>query len=146
LIGHGVAMAVAFIEPCGINLPHTHPRATEIIYVVSGTFEVGFFQENGARFISNTVTAGEGTIFPVGSIHFQQNLNCQPAVFVAGFDSIDPGVLAIGQAFFNELPADVVGANLGLSNSTVQSIGAQIPGNPALGILECRKRCGLPCY
>ena len=108
LIGHGVAMAVAFINPCGINLPHTHPRATEIIYVVSGTFEVGFFQENGARFISNTVTAGEGTIFPQGSIHFQQNLNCTSALFVAAFNSADPGVQTVANSFYGGLPADIV--------------------------------------
>jgi hypothetical protein len=51
LIGHGIAMTVGFIEPCGINLPHTHPRATEINFIVSGEFRAGFFLENGAHFI-----------------------------------------------------------------------------------------------
>ncbi|RUS13109.1 hypothetical protein BC938DRAFT_478127, partial [Jimgerdemannia flammicorona] len=49
LIGHGIAMAVGFIEPCGINLPHIHNRATEILFVVSGEFETGFFIENGGK-------------------------------------------------------------------------------------------------
>jgi hypothetical protein len=35
LIGNGVAMTVGYLGPCGINLPHTHPRATEINYVAS---------------------------------------------------------------------------------------------------------------
>lgn len=47
IVGHGVAMTVGFIGPCGINLPHTHPRATEINFIVSGQFMAGFFQENG---------------------------------------------------------------------------------------------------
>lgn len=51
LIGHGMAMTVGYIGPCGINLPHTHPRATEVNFIVSGEFRAGFFLENGARFI-----------------------------------------------------------------------------------------------
>ena len=43
----GIAGAVAFIEPCGMNSPHTHPRATEFLTVVEGELEVGFVMENG---------------------------------------------------------------------------------------------------
>jgi hypothetical protein len=35
LIGNGVAMTVGYLGPCGINLPHTHPRATEFNFVAS---------------------------------------------------------------------------------------------------------------
>lgn len=47
LVGEGIAGAVAFIEPCGMNSPHTHPRATEFLTVVEGQLEVGFVMENG---------------------------------------------------------------------------------------------------
>src|SRR6202034_4501740 len=116
-------MTVGFIDPCGINLPHTHPRATEILYVVSGTFESGFFQENGAHFVMNTIVPGQATIFPQGSIHFQQNLNCTSALFVAAFNSADPGVQTVANSFYGGLPADVVGASLGgLNITTVESM------------------------
>lgn len=36
LKGEGVSFTVFQIEPCGINLPHVHPRATEILYVING--------------------------------------------------------------------------------------------------------------
>lgn len=29
----GVTFALVELEPCGINLPHLHPRATEILFV-----------------------------------------------------------------------------------------------------------------
>ncbi|CAM9829259.1 unnamed protein product, partial [Choristocarpus tenellus] len=29
LFGQGLAYALIDLEPCGINLPHIHPRATE---------------------------------------------------------------------------------------------------------------------
>ena len=31
LEGNGVSMVLFNLEPCGINLPHVHPRATEVI-------------------------------------------------------------------------------------------------------------------
>jgi Cupin len=48
-----------------MNAPHMHPRAAEFLYLVNGTaLEVGFIEENGARFVGNTIYPGEGTIFP----------------------------------------------------------------------------------
>ena len=81
-----------------MNTPHTHPRATEFLYVVSnGQMEAGFIEENGARFVVNTLTEGQGTIFPMGSIHFQVNLGCEPLTFVAALNNEDPGVSQIAQ-------------------------------------------------
>ncbi|CAF1574895.1 unnamed protein product [Didymodactylos carnosus] len=105
---------------------------------------VGFFQENSGMFVMNTIHKGMAAVFPQGAIHFEQNLNCAPAMFVAAFNSQDPGVLTIGNAFFGGLPATVVGPSLGgLNISSVDDIKAQLPHNPAVGIEECRQRCGL---
>ena len=30
LEGQGISMALVNLDPCGINLPHVHPRATEV--------------------------------------------------------------------------------------------------------------------
>jgi oxalate decarboxylase/phosphoglucose isomerase-like protein (cupin superfamily) len=81
-----------------MNTPHTHPRAAEFLYVVSnGQLEAGFIEENGARFVINTLTQGQGTIFPKGSIHFQANLGCEPLTFVAALNDEDPGASQIAQ-------------------------------------------------
>jgi len=144
LIGHGVAMTVGLIGPCGINLPHIHPRATEINIIIEGKFETGFFQENNAVFVMNDLEKGEATVFPQGAIHFEQNLNCDPARFVAAFNSEDPGVSTIATNFIGGLPANIVGASLGnLGISKVEDLVRYLPKNPALGIEECRVRCGL---
>ena len=47
-----------------MNTPHTHPRATEILYSVNGTLTSGTIGENGSRFVFNTINAGQATIFP----------------------------------------------------------------------------------
>jgi len=143
LVGHGVAMTVGFIEPCGINLPHTHPRATEINFILSGTFLAGFFEENGARFIGNVLHAGMATVFPRGAIHFELNIGCEPAMFVAAFNDEDPGVQTTSLSFFG-LPANIIQASLNISSiQTVDDLGAHLPNNPANAIQACKQTCGL---
>lgn len=39
----GVSMSRIDYAPGGINPPHTHPRATEIIFVLEGTIDSQFF-------------------------------------------------------------------------------------------------------
>ena len=81
-----------------MNTPHTHPRATEVLYVASnGQLQAGLIEENGARFVVNTLTQGQGTVFPKGSIHFQVNLGCEPLTFVAALNNEDPGVSQVAQ-------------------------------------------------
>ena len=80
-----------------MNTPHTHPRATEFLFLVNGQMDAGFIEENGARFVVNTLTQGQGTIFPKGSIHYQLNLGCEPITFVAALNDEDPGVNQVAQ-------------------------------------------------
>jgi len=142
VIGHNIAMTVGFINACGINLPHSHPRATEINYIVSGTFQAGMFQENGARFIGNVLKAGMATVFPHGTIHFEMNLGCEPAIFVAAFNNEDPGVQTVASTFFG-LPADVVQVSLNISSiQTVEDLAKFLPMNPAEAMQACMQLCG----
>ncbi|CAE6480522.1 unnamed protein product [Rhizoctonia solani] len=143
LIGNNLAMTVGFLGPCAQNTPHIHPRSAEMLVMVAGdTINTGTFQENGARFVENKIEVGQATIFPMGSVHFQQNLGCDPAIFVAGFANEDPGTLQIAQGFFQQLPPDTVSATLGeLGVEEVQDISKKIPANIAFGVAECVKRC-----
>jgi hypothetical protein len=141
LTGRG-AMTVGVLGPCGANSPHTHPRATEIqIVVQGGPIMAEFIQENGARPVQNVVPIGSATIFPEGSMHFQQNLACEPTVFIASFDNVDPGTLQIAQNFF-ALDAGVVNATLGDLGATVLD-NLKLPANFILGAQSCLDRCGI---
>ncbi|KAJ1303817.1 hypothetical protein OPQ81_008239 [Rhizoctonia solani] len=143
LIGNNLAMTVGFLGPCAQNTPHIHPRSAEMLVMVAGdTINTGTFQENGARFVENKIEVGQATIFPMGSVHFQQNLGCDPAIFVAGFANEDPGTLQVAQGFFQQLPPDTVSATLGeLGVEEVQDISKKIPANIAFGVAECVQRC-----
>ncbi|KAJ7485707.1 RmlC-like cupin domain-containing protein [Mycena latifolia] len=143
VIGNGVAMTIGFLGACAVNTPHTHPRATELNFSVNGTLRTGLLTENGARFIVNDLPPGSMTVFPQGAIHFEMNTGCDPAMFVAGFNSEDPGVMSLAQRFFG-LPADVVSATMGeLGVEEIEGFASLIPDNIAVGTAECLERCGL---
>ncbi|GJN38006.1 hypothetical protein PR202_gb27012 [Eleusine coracana subsp. coracana] len=68
----GVSMARIDYAPGGLNPPHTHPRATEIIFVLEGVLEVGFIT-TADKLFSRIITKGDVFVFPRGLVHFQQN-------------------------------------------------------------------------
>ena len=148
LIGLNVAAAVGFLKPCGMNTPHVHPRATEILTISQGTnIKTGFILENGlASQISNTLSQYQGAVFPMGSIHYEFNDNCEPAVFIAGFNSGDPGLSSIAQNFFG-LDPNILEADLGFPSQidagNIARFAVTIPPSFALGTRECLDRCGI---
>ena len=114
-----------------------------INFSINTTLQAGFLAENGARFVNINLEPGMATIFPQGSIHFEFNPSCDTALFVAGFNGEDPGVVQEAQRFFG-LPPDIVGATLnGLGVEEVFGLESMIPDNVALGQADCLKRCGV---
>ncbi|KAI9729163.1 MAG: hypothetical protein M1834_007070 [Cirrosporium novae-zelandiae] len=147
LVGFEISTTIGILNPCGINTPHIHPRATEFLTVIQGALDTGFILENGfTNEINTTLTKFQATIFPMGSIHFQVNPNCEEAIFVAALDSNDPGVSQIAQNFFG-LNANVVNATLGfpkqLNGADIEDFRGQIPPNVALGIDNCLAKCNI---
>ncbi|MBA0847540.1 hypothetical protein Goshw_019552, partial [Gossypium schwendimanii] len=90
----------------GLNPPHTHPRATEILVVVEGTLYVGFVTSNtDNRLIAKVLYPGDVFVFPIGLIHFQFNEGKTKAVAFAGLSSQNPGVITIANAVFGPNPS-----------------------------------------
>ena len=59
LSGLGLTAGINTIEPCGINLPHSHPRADELLYLIEGDYlQTGFIEENDGRTIINNIYKG----------------------------------------------------------------------------------------
>ncbi|KAG5232760.1 germin protein [Salix suchowensis] len=89
----------------GLNPPHTHPRATEILTVLEGTLYVGFVTSNpDNRLITKVLNPGDVFVFPVGLIHFQFNVGKAKAVAIAALSSQNPGVITIANAVFGSTP------------------------------------------
>jgi hypothetical protein len=144
----GISAAVLFFNPCGLNTPHIHPRASEFFTVATpGRIETGFVLENGLiSEFNTTLTQFQGTVFPQGSIHFQQNLECYSQVGISGLNSEDPGASSIAQNFFALDPA-VIDATLGFPKQIDANNFAQfknaIPTPFVEGIESCLKRCNI---
>ncbi|KAL8950206.1 MAG: hypothetical protein Q9222_003753 [Ikaeria aurantiellina] len=148
LINLGVAMSAGFMNPCGMNKPHVHPRASEFLTLANGkSLKTGFILENGlTQQFSTTLELYQGAIFPQGSIHYEFNDNCESAVFLAAFSNEDPGLSTIGKNFF-ALDPEVVDADLGfpaqLDGTNIREFDAKIPKSFSQGPKECLERCGI---
>jgi hypothetical protein len=151
LSGLGISTTLGFLEPCGINTPHVHPRATEFLTLTSGkNLRFGYILENGLvkagqnPEISGYLNQFEGTVFPQGSIHYQFNDNCDKATFVAVLNNEDPGTLQIAQSFY-ALNAGVINATLGFPKSidgkNIEEFRKMIPSNLAQDIDGCLAKC-----
>ncbi|KAJ3694030.1 hypothetical protein LUZ60_009510 [Juncus effusus] len=99
----GVSMARIDYASGGLNPPHTHPRATEMIFVLEGTLEVGFITTSNKLYTKN-VTKGEIFVFPKGLVHFQKNNGDVSAAVLAAFNSQLPGTQSIGVTLFGSTP------------------------------------------
>jgi oxalate decarboxylase/phosphoglucose isomerase-like protein (cupin superfamily) len=138
----GVSSVLFTIEPCAINLPHVHPRGTELFHVLEGSFTTGFLEENNGRYIQNTLTAGQVTIFPQGLVHFEQNNGCTRAVFLSAFSSEDPGVVTLSTRIF-DLNQEALTSTFNQTDAVINSLRDSVRPNPAVDRGSCLARCGL---
>ncbi|KAI3968676.1 hypothetical protein MKX01_028826 [Papaver californicum] len=99
----GVSLSRIDYAPGGLNPPHTHPRATEIVFVMEGQLDVGFITTANVL-ISKTIKKGEVFVFPKGLVHFQKNNGDVPASVIAGFNNQLPGTQSIAATLFAATP------------------------------------------
>ncbi|CAO2830453.1 unnamed protein product [Amaranthus hypochondriacus] len=99
----GVSMGRIDFGPGGLNPPHTHPRATEMIFVLYGELDVGFITTSN-KLISKHIKIGETFVFPRGLVHFQKNNGKKPAAVVTAFNSQLPGTQSIAATLFTSTP------------------------------------------
>lgn len=124
----GVSMARIDYAPGGINPPHIHPRATEMVFVLEGSLDVGFIT-TGNVFISKTINKGETFAFPRGLVHFQKNNGYVPASVIAGFNSQLPGTVNIPLTLFAAtppVPDDVLTKAFQVGTKEVQKIKSRL--------------------
>uniref|UniRef100_A0A2N9ETT3 Germin-like protein n=1 Tax=Fagus sylvatica TaxID=28930 RepID=A0A2N9ETT3_FAGSY len=99
----GVSLSRIDYAPGGLNPPHTHPRATEIVFVLEGELDVGFITTANVL-ISKSIKQGEIFVFPKGLVHFQKNNGKVAAAVIAAFNSQLPGTQSIATTLFAATP------------------------------------------
>ncbi|KAJ1270107.1 hypothetical protein BS78_06G029300 [Paspalum vaginatum] len=101
----GISYARIDYAPMGVNPPHIHPRATELLTVLEGTLYLGFVTSNPNKLFSKVVKKGDVFVFPKAMIHFQMNLDHdKPAAALSSLSSQNPGVITIANAVFGSMP------------------------------------------
>ncbi|GMN53157.1 hypothetical protein TIFTF001_022294 [Ficus carica] len=95
----GLSIARTDIEIDGLVTPHSHPRASEMLYVVKGTVLAGFIDTKSNVF-QNVLKEGDVTVFPRGLLHYCFNLGFDDATAFSVLNSQNPGVVSIGGALF----------------------------------------------
>ncbi|CAN0246633.1 unnamed protein product [Laminaria digitata] len=88
-----------------------------MLYTIKGNqLRVAFVEENGGEgSVVNDLYEGDVAFFPQGLIHYQQNLDCEPATFLAALNSEDAGVVTITTNFF-QLPSEAIQVSYDTSN------------------------------
>lgn len=101
LNGQSVSFAALYYPPGTVNPPHTHPRASELLFLVVGSLEVGFVDTSNHLF-TQKLQAGDMFVFPKGLLHYQYNADGKsPAIAFSAFGSASAGTVAIPNAVFN---------------------------------------------
>ncbi|XP_065864499.1 germin-like protein subfamily 3 member 2 [Euphorbia lathyris] len=95
----GMSMVRADFEVDGVNVPHFHPIATEVAYVVEGKLYSGFVDSQN-RLFAKVIEKGEVMVFPRGLVHFQMNVGDKPATIIGSFNSQNPGLIRIPATVF----------------------------------------------
>jgi len=99
----GVSLSRIDYAVGGLNPPHTHPRATEMVFVLEGELDVGFITTANVL-ISKSIKKGEIFVFPKGLVHFQKNNGKVPAAVISAFNSQLPGTQSIATTLFAATP------------------------------------------
>ncbi|KAG6540975.1 hypothetical protein Mapa_017645 [Marchantia paleacea] len=100
LTGLGVGVTLLEFKPTTLNPPHTHPRGTELLYVMAGTLEVGLV-DSANKLYAATLRKGDLFVFPQGLVHFQINKSGKKTVrALSAFGSSNAGTISLPRNIF----------------------------------------------
>jgi len=111
----------------GVIPLHTHPRASETLFVVKGSIYTGFISDDNQLFAS-VLQAGDFTVFPKASQHFQLNVGNETAITFNTLTSQSPGFLfTANQLFVPNITSAVIERSFGVNATTVKDLKSGIP-------------------
>ncbi|KAK9811073.1 hypothetical protein WJX73_000154 [Symbiochloris irregularis] len=141
----GNGQAILRLGPCAGNTPHTHPRGSEISFMLYGTAEFGMVEENDGnnKLVIYNITQNQTIHIPQGILHFSHNPTCEPAAFLANFPNRDPGVQSMWPSMMR-IPTHILNGATGIDERLINGLKAfPIVTTPGTGGEECLKRCNL---
>ncbi|OAE24130.1 hypothetical protein AXG93_2752s1440 [Marchantia polymorpha subsp. ruderalis] len=120
LTSEGLTVVQFKMVPCGENVPHTHPRATELLSLISGgPLQAGFVDTKGQAHI-HILYPGDLIVFPRGLLHFELNVGTETAFYLSALNSQNPGTLDAAGAVL-QLPERAAAIAF---NQDIETVGA----------------------
>ncbi|KAJ1283634.1 hypothetical protein BS78_03G143300 [Paspalum vaginatum] len=98
--GVGLGFVRYDIDPGGVVPAHTHPRASEVVYVIEGSMVAGFVSSDANKVYMKRVDKGGLFLIPLGLQHFLYNTGNTTVVAIGTYSSSNPGVQATNYALF----------------------------------------------
>ncbi|MCD7465780.1 hypothetical protein HAX54_001935 [Datura stramonium] len=125
LDGQSTSLAVLQFPGGGVNPPHTHPRAAELLFVVEGCLEVGLVDSTN-KLYTQTLQIGDMFVFPKGLVHYQYNSDWnKSATAVSAFGSANAGTVSIPISLFDTGVDDqILAKSFKTDVATIQKIKA----------------------
>lgn len=103
----GLSTARTDLEIDGVVTPHTHPRASEMIFVAKGVVIAGFIDTKSDLFQS-VLREGDVFVFPKGLLHYCLNGGFEDAIVYSVFNAQNPGVVDLANAMFGDKESGMV--------------------------------------
>jgi quercetin dioxygenase-like cupin family protein len=91
------------LAPGGINVLHSHPRSSELGFVIQGELLVGIVSTSNV-FYSKVLKPGMNFIIPRGLTHFLFNIGKENGFVVTAFNSQLPGIASAPFTLFGSKP------------------------------------------
>ncbi|KAL3728782.1 hypothetical protein ACJRO7_033373 [Eucalyptus globulus] len=131
LDGQSVSFAVLEFPPGSVNPPHTHPRGSELLFLIYGSLEVGFVDTTNKLF-TQTLQTGDMFIFPKGLVHYQYNFNQTDfAVAVSAFGSASAGTVSVPVTVFGtNIDDGILAKSFNTNVSTIEALKAGLTPPP----------------
>ncbi|KAK1386155.1 hypothetical protein POM88_023890 [Heracleum sosnowskyi] len=131
LNGQSVSYAALQFPPGTTNPPHTHPRASELLFVVDGTLEVGLIDTTN-KLYTQTLQTGDMFVFPKGLVHYQYNADSQKSVLaISAFGSSSAGTVSVPSTVFaTGIDDNILALSFKTDVATIQKIKAGLAPKP----------------
>ncbi|KAJ6773146.1 GERMIN-LIKE PROTEIN SUBFAMILY 3 MEMBER 3 [Salix koriyanagi] len=118
----GVSLARADFAVGGVAVPHVHPRATEVVWVLEGTFLSGFI-DSQERVFSKVIQKGDVFLIPRGLVHFHKNVGDIPGSILGFYNSENAGRSTFQDTIFGcGVKEELLGKYLGLSAEDISKV------------------------
>ncbi|KAG6555785.1 hypothetical protein Mapa_003026 [Marchantia paleacea] len=130
LSGFGVANALLVYPPGSMNVPHTHPRGTQTLFILEGTLQVGLIDRTQPLpvLFAQTLYKDDIFVFPRGLVHFQINKSKKNMRVYASFSSTNPRLVSLPRTLFGvNVDEDVLTKSFEVSSDIIRKLSAVQP-------------------